>query len=190
MDVMLATTALVVLAVPMAVIALLVRSRMGRPVFFCQDRPGLGGHTIRVRKFRTMRPGAPHDPARVTPLGRVLRRWSLDELPQLVGVVTGDLSLVGPRPLLPSYLEHYDDEQRRRHDVRPGLTGLAQVAGREALSWDDSLALDVAYVEEWSMLLDLKILALTVWQLLSASRAASDSDLSRPEFGAQPSPRP
>ncbi len=144
----------------------------GRPVLFRQTRPGLGGRPFRILKFRTMRTPRPDevwyetDSRRVTRLGRFLRRSSLDELPELWNVLRGEMSLVGPRPLLVEYLDQYSPEERRRHDVRPGITGWAAVNGRHALKFRDRLALDVWYVDHWSLALDLRILVLTVYQVL------------------------
>ncbi|GAA2493708.1 sugar transferase [Terrabacter carboxydivorans] len=161
---------LLLLSLPVqAVLALMVARRLGRPVLFEQPRPGLGGHPFILRKFRTMVPvnpalGLVDDSARMTDFGRWLRSTSLDELPTLWNVVRGDMSLVGPRPLLVAYLPLYTPEEARRHDVRPGVTGLAQVSGRNAISWDDRLRLDVEYVERSSLALDLKIL----WRTLTS----------------------
>jgi lipopolysaccharide/colanic/teichoic acid biosynthesis glycosyltransferase len=154
-------------------VAAVVRLRLGSPVLFAQVRPGLGGRPFTLYKFRTMRhavdaAGEPlPDHQRLTTLGRVLRNTSLDELPQLWNVLRGDMSLVGPRPLLPEYLPLYTPEQRRRHEVRPGLTGWGQVNGRNALGWEERFRLDVWYVENRSLALDLRILALTVKQVLT-----------------------
>jgi lipopolysaccharide/colanic/teichoic acid biosynthesis glycosyltransferase len=159
---------LVVLAVPLLAVAAAVRLRMGRPVLFRQTRPGLHGEPFVLYKFRTMREavdadGRPlPDAERLTPLGRLLRATSVDELPELWNVLTGDMSLVGPRPLLTEYLPLYSPEQARRHEVRPGMTGLAQVDGRNTLDWDYKLALDVAYVDHRSLWLDVRILARTL----------------------------
>jgi sugar transferase EpsL len=156
----------------LAAIAVLVRSTMGPPVLLRQVRAGINGRPFRLWKFRTMtnaRDGAGAllpDDVRLTPLGRWLRTWSLDELPQLVNVLLGDMSLVGPRPLLMRYLPRYDSRQRERLLMKPGITGWAQVMGRNALAWEVRLELDARYVEEWSLWLDLKILALTSWRLL------------------------
>lgn len=149
------------------VIALAVAKDLGRPVIFTQERPGLNGKPFKLRKFRTMRESSPgmtpaDDAARLTPFGRWLRATSLDELPTLWNVVRGDMSLVGPRPLLMSYLDRYSLEQARRHEVRPGVTGLAQVRGRNSLGWDEKFALDVEYVDTRSLSMDLRILAETV----------------------------
>ncbi len=164
-----AATFLLVATLPlMAVVALVVRLSLGPPVLFRQRRAGLLGRPFVLYKFRTMRDergpdGEPlADEWRMTRVGRFLRRTSLDELPQLYNVLRGDLSFVGPRPLLPEYLPLYSLEQARRHDVRPGITGLAQVAGRNAVSWPERLRLDVEYVERRSLWLDVRILARTL----------------------------
>jgi len=167
-----AGVALVVTAPVMAATAAAVAVSMGRPVLFRQRRPGLHGRTFEIAKFRTMSDrrdasGAPlPDAERLTAVGRFLRSTSLDELPQLWNVVRGELSLVGPRPLLVQYLPRYSPEQARRHDVLPGITGWAQVHGRNEVDWDARFRLDVWYVDHWSLLLDLKILALTVLTLI------------------------
>ena len=172
-DVAGASTALVLLSPLLAVIALLVRVRMGTPVLFRQERPGRGGRPFVMTKFRTMtdRRGPDGellpDAERLTALGRWLRRTSVDELPELLNVVHGDMSLVGPRPLLMEYLPLYTPEQARRHEVRPGITGWAQVNGRNAVTWDEKFALDVWYVDHRSTRLDLEILAKTVSQVFS-----------------------
>lgn len=159
---------LVVLTAPLQlVIALLIRRDLGRPVLFRQPRPGRHGEVFTLLKFRTMRAAAPgegveSDAHRLTRLGRTLRATSLDELPSLLNVVRGDMSLVGPRPLLVEYLNRYTPEQARRHEVRPGVTGLAQVSGRNSLTWEDRLRLDVEYVERRTLVMDLRILAATV----------------------------
>lgn len=163
-----AFVALLILAVPFAFLALLVRQRLGSPVLFRQVRPGLHGRPFEMIKFRTMTDDRLPDGTlmpdgeRLTRFGRWLRATSLDELPELWNVVRGDMSLVGPRPLLMSYLSLYSPFQARRHEVRPGITGWAQVNGRNAVSWEERFRLDVWYVENRSFLLDLKILAMTV----------------------------
>ena len=173
LDIVGASAALVVLSPLLAVVALLVRVRMGAPVLFRQQRPGRDGRPFEMTKFRTMtdRRGADGellpDADRLTALGRWLRRTSVDELPELLNVVHGDMSLVGPRPLLMEYLPLYSSEQSRRHDVRPGITGWAQVNGRNAVTWDEKFALDVWYVDHRSTRLDLEILAKTVSQVFS-----------------------
>jgi len=172
-DVVVSTTGLIFLLPVLAMLALLVRNQMGAPVLFRQTRPGLDGRPFEMIKFRTMRAaydkhGLPlSDAERLTSFGRWLRATSLDELPELWNVVTGDMSLVGPRPLLMDYLPLYSPEQQRRHEVRPGITGWAQVNGRNAISWDEKFALDAWYVDNRSFWLDLKILVLTVKRILN-----------------------
>lgn len=167
-----AATLIVLFAPVMIVVALLVLIFLGRPVLFRQLRPGLNGRLFTISKFRTMKDartneGEPMpDAVRLTPLGRALRRFSLDELPQLFNVLTGDLSLVGPRPLLPEYLPLYSAQQSKRHLVKPGITGWAQVNGRNAITWTEKFAHDVWYVEHQSLALDLKILFLTARKVL------------------------
>jgi len=171
LDLALAAAGLVVLSPVLLAVAAGVGVAMGRPVFFRQQRPGRDGRPFTLVKFRTMappRPGVPGDDAsRLTPLGRWLRATSLDELPELWHVVRGQMSLVGPRPLLMEYLPLYSAEQARRHEVRPGITGWAQVNGRNALSWPERLALDAWYVDHLSLALDLRILWRTVAQVLA-----------------------
>lgn len=167
LDVTGAALALVALAPVLLVVAAMVAIRLGRPVLFRQRRPGLHGEEFTILKFRTMRePAGSDDPAsdedRLTPFGARLRSTSLDELPSLVNILRGEMSFVGPRPTLSRYLALYTAEQHRRHDVRPGLTGLAQVRGRNALPWPDRLRSDVEYVDSWSVGLDARILARTV----------------------------
>jgi sugar transferase EpsL len=167
-DVAVASVLLTTLAPVLALAAVAVRLGLGRPVLFRQERPGLHGAPFTLLKLRTMRDavgpdGRPlPDAERLTRLGRALRATSLDELPSLWNVVRGDLSLVGPRPLLPQYLDRYSPRQARRHEVRPGITGLAQVSGRNALTWEDKLELDVRYVERQSLALDVAILLRTL----------------------------
>jgi len=174
MDVSIASLLLIVLLLPMLVAALAVRLTMGSPVLFRQTRPGFRGEPFELMKFRTMTESTDErgnplpDEQRLTATGRWLRRLSLDELPQLVNVLRGEMSLVGPRPLLTEYLPLYTPEQARRHDVRPGITGWAQVNGRNALSWEERFRLDVWYVEHQSLWLDLKILGLTLLRVMQA----------------------
>ena len=171
-DLVCAAAALVLLALPLLWLAWRVHSRLGSPVLFRQQRPGLHGRPFVMFKFRTMtdardaRGVLRPDAERLTAFGRWLRSTSLDELPELINVLRGEMSLVGPRPLLMEYLPLYSKEQMRRHDVRPGITGWAQVNGRNALRWEDKFALDVWYVDHRSFRLDLRILALTVLQVL------------------------
>lgn len=171
-DLALAVPALLLLAPVMLAVGLLVSLKIGAPVLFRQRRPGLNGQIFTVYKFRTMtdaRDSQGHllpDAARLTALGRFLRSTSLDELPELLNVIKGDMSLVGPRPLLVQYLERYTPEQARRHEVRPGLTGWAQVNGRNGLSWEEKFAGDVWYVDHCSLLLDIRIIWLTLLTVL------------------------
>ncbi len=167
-----AMAGLLVMAPIFLLIALLVWVKIGAPVLFVQDRPGLGGKPFRIYKFRTMTDEKDvddnllPDADRLVPFGRFLRSTSFDELPELVNVLKGDMSLVGPRPLLMEYLENYTKEQSRRHEVRPGITGWAQVNGRNALSWEERFKLDVWYVDNRSLWLDIKIILLTFWKLV------------------------
>lgn len=171
-DVVASACALLLLALPLLVVIWMVRRKLGSPVFFTQMRPGLQGKPFLMVKFRTMTDARGPDGAllpdadRLTPFGRFLRATSLDELPELWNVLKGDMSLVGPRPLLMEYLPLYSPEQARRHAVRPGVTGWAQVNGRNTLSWEDKFKLDVWYVDHRSLWLDLKILWLTVRKVL------------------------
>lgn len=173
MDLAAATTLLLVLAPVFLGVALLVRINLGRPVLFRQVRPGLSGRPFTIYKFRSMRDavdssGQPlPDAERLGRFGRWLRSWSLDEIPQLINIVRGELSLVGPRPLLMEYLPRYSARQAQRHLVKPGVTGLAQVSGRNAISWDERLELDAWYVDNQSLTLDIKILFLTVKRVLT-----------------------
>ncbi|WP_058469766.1 sugar transferase [Legionella jordanis] len=163
---------LVLLSPIMVIIAVLLRIYLGKPVLFCQERPGLHGKCFKMVKFRTMRDladesGEPlSDAARLTALGRFLRATSLDELPELWNVLKGNMSMVGPRPLLVEYLKLYNEEQKRRHNVKPGITGWAQINGRNALDWEEKFRLDLWYVDNQSFWLDLKILALTLKKVI------------------------
>lgn len=181
-DVMGTLLALAALWSVMVVVALLVRLRLGSPVLFRQLRPGLHGETFTLVKFRSMRTGDGSDEQRLTPFGRRLRSTSLDELPELFNVLRGDMSLVGPRPLLVEYLDQYDERQSRRHEVRPGLTGLAQVTGRNTTSWPERIELDVRYVETVSFLLDVKIVLLTLRQLTRRDEIAADGEATMRPF--------
>ena len=172
----------------LAVLALLVRLKLGSPVFFRQERPGLHGRPFTLLKFRTMLDARDAggnllpDDQRLTPFGNLLRRASLDELPELLNVLRGDMSLVGPRPLLTRYLERYTDEQARRHEVRPGITGWAQVNGRNAISWEEKFRFDVWYVDHRSLWLDMKILVLTIWNVLRRKDISAKEHATMPEF--------
>jgi sugar transferase EpsL len=169
-------------------VAVLVGACLGGPILFRQERPGFRGGRFRILKFRTMRDARDAqgrllpDEARLTRVGRVLRAASLDELPQLWNVLRGDMSLVGPRPLLVQYLDRYTPEQARRHEVRPGITGWAQVNGRNAICWEEKFALDVWYVDNWSLWLDLRILALTALKVLKRDGISNKNTVTMPEF--------
>jgi len=176
LDVAAAAVALVVLSPVFLVVAVLVRLKSGAPVVFRQRRPGKGGRVFTLYKFRTMRDAAPgttgveavaSDAERLTQFGKMLRSTTLDELPQLLNVLKGDMSVVGPRPLLPEYLDRYNGEQARRHEVRPGITGWAQVNGRNAVSWDERFKMDVWYVDHRSFSLDARILFKTLRAIVS-----------------------
>lgn len=187
-DVVVAAVALLVLSPVMALIAAAIQLTMGSPVLFRHRRLGLGGREFTLLKFRTMRgspPGADaplDDEQRITRLGRVLRALTLDELPELVNVLRGDLSLVGPRPLLPEYRELYTPEQWRRHEMPPGMAGPALAAGRNALSWEEKFAADVDYVERWTLWLDAKVLALSVWRVLRREGVSAEGHATMPRF--------
>jgi lipopolysaccharide/colanic/teichoic acid biosynthesis glycosyltransferase len=194
-DVVAAAAGLVVLAPIIIALAAFVRVAMGRPIFFAQIRPGKGGRLFTLYKFRTMSEaidvdGAPlPDSERVTPVGRFLRRYSLDELPQLWNVLRGNMSFVGPRPLLVEYLPLYSKEQARRHEVRPGITGWAQVNGRNAQIWEERLRLDVWYVDNRSFLVDIKILWLTLVKVVRAEGVSQEGHATMPRFtGSQGEP--
>jgi lipopolysaccharide/colanic/teichoic acid biosynthesis glycosyltransferase len=186
-DLVVAVVALLALAVPLLVLVCLVRSKLGSPVLFRQVRPGLNGKPFEMVKFRTMTDERGPDGAllpdaqRLTPFGRFLRASSLDELPELWNVIKGDMSLVGPRPLLMEYLSLYTPEQARRHEVRPGITGWAQVNGRNAVSWEKKFALDVWYVDHRSWSLDIIILWMTVRKVLwrDGISAAGEATMTR-----------
>lgn len=168
-------------------IAILVLAKHGRPVLFRQGRPGLRGDTFELLKFRTMRPydekrGWVTDQQRLTPTGRFLRASSLDELPSLINVIRGDMSIVGPRPLLVKYLDLYTPEQARRHEVRPGITGLAQVRGRNAISWETKFRLDIEYVDRKSFALDIRIVLETVAVVLRRRGVSAAGEATMPEY--------
>ena len=172
----------------MGLIALTVRLFLGRPVFFSQTRPGYKSRSFRVYKFRTMSDTRDHlgillpDSERLTGIGRFLRSTSLDELPELINVLRGEMSWVGPRPLLIQYLDRYSPEQARRQDVYPGLTGWEQINGRNALTWEDKFRLDVWYVDHWSFWLDIKILLITFWKVLSREGISQPGHATAEEF--------
>jgi sugar transferase EpsL len=171
-DIIVSIFCLLLLSPTLIIVALLIRLTFGSPVMFCQIRPGLHGKPFRMIKFRTMTNEGDEnghllsDEKRITKFGMFLRKTSIDELPELLNVLKGDMSLVGPRPLLMQYLPLYTPEQARRHEVKPGITGLAQVNGRNAISWEQKFEYDIWYLEHQSLLLDIKILFLTVWKVL------------------------
>lgn len=187
-DILVSGLALVILSPVLLMLWLLVRRRMGSPALFRQVRPGLNGQPFEMIKFRTMRDavgpdGQPlSDAERLTPFGSWLRSTSLDELPELWNVLKGDMSLVGPRPLLVEYLPLYSPEQARRHEVRPGVTGWAQVNGRNAISWDEKFRLDVWYVDHLNLLLDLKIVLMTVHKILRRDGIAAEGSATMERF--------
>jgi lipopolysaccharide/colanic/teichoic acid biosynthesis glycosyltransferase len=187
-DLIAAGTLLLVLLPVILITALLVGLQMGRPLLFRQVRPGLGERPFEMLKFRTMRDAYDSggnllaDAERLTRLGRFLRSSSIDELPELWNVLAGDMSLVGPRPLLMEYLPRYTAEQARRHEVRPGITGWAQVNGRNALGWEQKFALDIWYVDNRSLWLDIKILWMTVAKVLRREGIAADGEATMPKF--------
>lgn len=187
-DVTVAATVLLVCLPVLGIVALAIAWRMGRPVLFRQQRPGLGGRPFMLYKFRTMADIRDvegrllPDAERLTMLGRLLRRTSVDELPQLWNVLRGDMSLVGPRPLLMQYLDRYTPEQSRRHNVKPGITGWAQIHGRNALSWEQKFALDVWYVDHGSLALDVRILAATALKVAGGRGISAASCATMFEF--------
>lgn len=191
-DVVVALIGLTILSPILIGVAVAVWLGLGRPVLFRQIRPGYRGRPFELIKFRTMTPAAPGsdmlatDAQRLTPLGQFLRAWSLDELPELWNVLKGEMSLVGPRPLLMQYLDRYTAEQARRHLVQPGLTGWAQVNGRNALTWEEKFALDVWYVDNRSMALDLKILLMTLARMFRPAGISAEGAATMPEFMGSP----
>jgi sugar transferase EpsL len=198
-DVVVASFALAVLSPVMSVVAIMVRFRLGTPVIFRQERPGLHGEPFMIVKFRSMRDDRGPDgalladEARLTRFGRFLRSTSLDELPELVNVVRGEMSLIGPRPLRMAYLPLYSPQQSRRHEVKPGITGLAQVAGRNALTWDEKFALDLQYITQQSSWLDVRIVVRTIGQIFKFGDISAEGHATAPDFtgsvGQELSPR-
>jgi sugar transferase EpsL len=187
-DLVVSSMMILLLSPLLAAIAILVRLRLGSPVLFRQERAGWSGARFECLKFRTMTDARDADGQllpdadRLTRFGRYLRSTSLDELPELINVIRGEMSLVGPRPLLAKYLERYSAEQMRRHEVRPGITGWAQINGRNALNWDQRFELDLWYVDHWNFWLDLSILAKTVWQVARREGVAKPGHATMPEF--------
>lgn len=190
-DLIVTAPALVLLSPVFLLLALAVRRYHGPPVLFHQRRPGKDGKLFGLHKFRSMTNARDEggrllpDADRLTPFGRFLRSSSLDELPELFNVLTGDMSLVGPRPLLVQYLDRYTPEQRRRHEVRSGITGWAQINGRNAISWEEKFILDVWYVDHLSFWLDLKIIALTIWRSLKREGINQPGQATMQEYGAE-----
>ncbi len=188
-DRLIAAIALLIFSPLILVVAILIRSNLGSPIFFTQQRPGKDGKIFTFYKFRTMTDATDangnllSDGDRMTPFGTLLRKSSLDELPQLLNVLKGDMSLVGPRPLMVHYLQLYNSEQARRHEVLPGITGLAQTSGRNTLDWDKRLKLDVAYVDNWSLWLDLRILLATVWKVIKRDGISQEGHATCEDFG-------
>lgn len=188
LDLIITIPAMILLAPVLGVVTILVRFKLGSPVFFRQLRPGLHDRPFTMFKFRTMTDARNAqgnllpDVERLPPLGQFLRATSLDELPELWNVLKGEMSLVGPRPLLMQYLERYTPEQRRRHQVKPGITGWAQINGRNAISWEQKFALDVWYVDHQSLALDLKILWLTIWRVVKREGISQAGQATMEEF--------
>ncbi|HGH3624640.1 TPA: sugar transferase [Acinetobacter baumannii] len=191
-DVVISLIALILLSPIFCLVAFKVRQNLGSPIFFYQERPGKNGKLFKMIKFRSMKDafdqeGHPlPDEKRITPFGQKLRSTTLDEMPQLFNVLRGDMSIVGPRPQLAEFLEHYTPEQMRRHEVKPGMTGLAQVSGRNNLSWEEKFALDVQYVDTHSLLLDFKIMFKTVEVMLKKEGInAPDQEVGAVRFSSQ-----
>ncbi len=188
LDILLAGIALILLVPFLLLIAVLIRLTMGKPILFVQERPGRHGKIFRIYKFRTMRDlvGSQSRPlpddARISRMGKFLRTASLDELPELLNVLRGDMSLVGPRPLRVEYLELYTPKQARRHEVRPGITGWAQVNGRNAVSWEKRFELDVWYVDHWTLGLDVRILGRTAMKVLRGEGISAPDHATMPPF--------
>lgn len=185
-DIVVSFIAIIIFSPLFLILYTLVRIKLGNPVFFYQDRPGLNGKIFKMLKFRSMINQVDKnnlsDSQRLTNFGSKLRKTSLDELPELWNVLKGDMSIVGPRPLLVSYLELYNEEQHKRHNVKPGITGWAQVNGRNAISWEEKFELDVWYVENQSFLLDIKILLITVKKVFFKDDISADNHVTMPEF--------
>lgn len=185
LDITVAGTLLLVLSPLLLGVAILLRLTLGKPVFFTQKRIGRGEKPFQIVKFRTMKHGDGPDAERLTPLGQALRATSIDELPELWNILIGDMSLVGPRPLLPEYLPFYREREKLRHRMRPGITGLAQVSGRNAIGWDARLALDAEYVEQFSFITDLKILWRTVAVVLQREGISAEGHATMQRLDAE-----
>jgi sugar transferase EpsL len=188
LDIILSATGLILLSPLLILLAVVIRLKIGKPVLFCQQRPGLGGKGFVIYKFRTMTDRTDKsgqllpDEKRLPAFGRFLRSTSLDELPELFNVLKGNMSIVGPRPLMMKYLDRYTHEQARRHEVKPGITGWAQINGRNAISWEDKFKLDVWYVDNWNVMLDIKIIIKSVWMVLSRQGISQQGRATMDEF--------
>ena len=187
-DLLLASFGLILFIPIILFTALLIRMKLGTPIIFKQQRPGLNGRLFELYKFRTMTDERDEtgellpDHVRLTPLGKLIRKLSLDEFPQLINVIKGEMSLIGPRPLLPEYLALYSDEQAKRHLVKPGITGWAQINGRNSITWEEKFKLDVWYVENQSFILDLKILFLTIKKVVTSHGISNQNHVTMPDF--------
>jgi sugar transferase EpsL len=187
-DIIISAAGLIVISPLLVVLAVLVRLKLGSPILFSQQRPGLGGKGFVIYKFRTMTDQ--HDASgnllpdeqRLPAFGRFLRSTSFDELPELLNVLKGDMSIVGPRPLMMKYLERYSPEQARRHEVKPGITGWAQINGRNTISWEDKFKLDVWYVDNWTFWLDMKILLKSIWMVITREGITQQGRVTMDEF--------
>ena len=188
LDIIISLCGIIILSPVYLILWILVRVKLGNPALFTQDRPGKNEKVFKLYKFRTMTDERDEkgellpDEIRLTGFGKILRSTSLDELPELFNILKGDMSLIGPRPLLVRYLPYYTEEERHRHDVRPGLTGLAQVNGRNALGWEDRFSYDLQYVEHCSFLMDMKVLGMTVGKVLKRSGTLSGAEQTVPDF--------
>lgn len=188
LDIIISLCGIIILSPVYLILWILVRIKLGNPALFTQDRPGKNEKVFKLYKFRTMTDEWDEkgellpDEIRLTGFGKILRSTSLDELPELFNILKGDMSLIGPRPLLVRYLPYYTEEERHRHDVRPGLTGLAQVNGRNALGWEDRFSYDLQYVEHCSFLMDMKVLGMTVGKVLKRSGTLSGAEQTVPDF--------
>lgn len=188
LDFIVSLIAIIILLIPISIVALIVRLTMGSPVVFTQKRPGIEGKPFYISKFRTMTDERDAngtllpDEDRLTTAGKIIRKLSLDELPQLFNVLKGDMSFVGPRPLLMEYLPLYNERQARRHEVRPGITGWAQVNGRNSISWEDRFELDVWYVDNHSFLLDIKILLITILKVFKREGISQKGEATMERF--------
>ncbi|QHI72082.1 sugar transferase [Aminipila terrae] len=187
-DIIVSSCAILVLSPVLLIVSIMVRVKLGSPVIFMQERPGLHAKIFTMYKFRSMTDECDDtgqlmpDHVRLTNFGKFLRKTSLDELPELFNIFKGDMSFVGPRPLLVRYLERYNDEQARRHDVRPGLTGWAQINGRNAITWEEKFRLDVWYVDHWNLWLDLKIFIMTFVKVIRKEGISAEGEATMGEF--------